>query len=142
MTKKIKPIEKIRRTIDSLAEIGAEIKELTSQKEDLNTLLKKYITSKDLGDDTDALILGEAYEVEVGVAGSKREISDMPKIKKILGDKAFMGLVTIKMKDVDQYLSAEQQEEVLTTERTQTRVFKFKLVQPKSNLKKKKSKAK
>ena len=142
MTKKIKPIEKIRRTIDSLAEVSAEIKDLTSQKEDLNTLLKKYILSKDLGDDTDALILGESYQVEIGVAGSKREITDLPKVRKILGDKAFMGLATIKMKDIDQYLSEEEQAKVITTERTETRTFKFKPVEAKSNLKKKKAKAK
>lgn len=142
MTKKIKPIPKVREIIDSLAELGAEIKNLTSQKADLDTLLKKYVETKELGDDMDALIIGESYQVEIGVAGSKREIINMPKIKTILGDKAFMGIVSIKLKDIDQYLTEEEQEGVIDTTRTTTRTYKFKPAEPKSNLKKKKAKVK
>ena len=141
MTKKIKPVEKVRSIIDEIAEIDSEMKELKNQREDLDTLLKKYVETKGLGDDMDALIIGDSYELEVGVAGSKRLITNLPKVRKILGDKAFMGIATVKLKDIDQYLTEEQQEEVITTERTQTRVYKYKKSEPKSNLKKKKAKA-
>lgn len=137
MPKKFKPIQKIREIVDTLAGLSADIKELESQKSDLDTLLKKYVETKELDNDMDCIILGEDFQVEVGIAGSKREIVDLAKVRKILGDKAFMGIASVKLKDIDQYLSEEQQNQVINTTRTATRVYKFKPAELKSNLKKK-----
>lgn len=53
-----------------------------------------------------------------GERAIKRTISDLELVKKFMGQKTFMDVATVGLKAVDDYLTPEQREQVLTVEQT------------------------
>lgn len=125
MMKKIKPVSKIRTMIDSLAEINAEYKRLGDAKKDLETLLKKYFEEKELTPEEDYIFVGELFQCDLGQVGMKRTIKDIRQIREFLGDDPFMNLATVKLSDIDKYLSTAQKAQTLDSKREGSRVMKF-----------------
>ena len=139
--KKIKPVSKIRTMIDSLAELNVEYKRLGDAKKDLETLLKKYFEEKELTAEEDYIFVGELFQCDLGQMGMKRTIHDIRKVRDYLGDDAFMGLATVKLSDIDTYLSVAQKDQVLDSKREGSRVMKFSDLPQGGNLKGKPKKA-
>jgi hypothetical protein len=61
---------------------------------------------------------GAAFEATIGKRGRSREIKDMAEAKWALGDQLFMTLATIKLGDLDKYLTPPQLEKVVKVKRT------------------------
>jgi hypothetical protein len=57
--------------------------------------------------------LGARFRLEWGKQGTKREIVDMPRVKAFLGDDLFMQLATVRLGDIDDYLTPPQKAEVI-----------------------------
>ena len=103
------------------AAVKEQIKKLTASLKPLNDAraeLAEMIDGLELDDDAVGQELGAAFYVEYGKRGSSREISDMDKLKELLGVELFMQLATVTLKDVDSYLTPPQKEQVLITNRT------------------------
>lgn len=106
----------------------AAIKELQDEgKEHVKKLaeLQKLMATIGDPDDTEVEQYGSEYVCEGGKRGSLREIKDLAKARKFLGDKVFMALAKINIGDLDKYLNPPQLEEVLETKRTEKRELKF-----------------
>lgn len=139
--KKIKPVSKIRTMIDSLAEINVEYKRLGDAKKDLETLLKAYFEEKELTAEEDYIFVGGLFQCDLGQMGMKRTIKDIRLVKKVLGDEPFMNLATVKLSDLDKYLSTAELKQVLNSKREGSRTMKFSEL-PQTTLPKGKSKPK
>ena len=90
--------------------------QLTEKKNELKTLL-----SSALDPASDRTQNGGRYKAKVGAVSVSRQISDMHKIREMLGDELFMELVKIALGDIDKYLNPEQIAEVVESERNGTR---------------------
>jgi hypothetical protein len=108
-----------------LAEAGpilAKIKELQNTLKPLKeaeTALHAAIDEFDFKDDIeDHLERGEKFMVAIGPRGSKRSVKDMALVKATLGQKLFMEIASVTLKDLDAYMTPPQLALVLKTERT------------------------
>ena len=61
---------------------------------------------------------GAVTRSEIGERGKSRVIKDLALAKKFLGTETFMKVATITLKNVDDYLTLPQRNEVLDTKRT------------------------
>lgn len=114
--------------IDRVGPLQEEAAEIAARIKKENERLKPYKdTMKELQEKVDALELdpdqpleqlAKVFRMEAGAQGNSREIKDIEKIKKFLGNKTFMELATIKLGDLDKYLTPPQLEEVLETKRS------------------------
>ena len=134
MSHKIKPVSKIRTMIDSLAEINEEYKRLGDAKKDLETLLKKYFEEKELTAEEDYIFVGELFQCDLGQMGMKRTIKDIRMVKEVLGEVPFMNIATVKLSDLDKYLSKAELDKVLDSKRSGSRVMKFSELPAKTTL--------
>jgi hypothetical protein len=60
---------------------------------------------------------GKAFELLAGEQAKSRSIKDLHQVRQILGDATFMQLASVKMGDLDKYLTPPQLDAVLKTER-------------------------
>jgi hypothetical protein len=108
LTEQAEPILK------KIADLQAKLKPLAEAKK---TLLDK-IDELEIGDDEGAIEKGALYQVEIGKRGTSREIKDLALAKKFLGTEVFMKVATITLKNLDDYLTLPQKDQVLKTNRT------------------------
>lgn len=99
--------EQIKKLQDKLKPIKAE-----------QDKLQKMIDALEIGDDEKIIETAAKFSAEIGAKGNKREIKDLDAAKKYLGDELFMKLATITLKNLDDYLTPPQKEEVIKTSRT------------------------
>lgn len=101
--------------------ITAQIKKLQEQLKPFKKqveLLQSMIDELDLDDDAKVEKAGQNFIAEIGPRGNSRSITNMAAIREFLGDDLFMQLATITLKNVDDYLTPPQKEQVLKTDRT------------------------
>lgn len=99
--------------------IAARIKQETERLKPYKDAMKELQTKVDaLETDPDQPLeqLAKVFRMEAGAKGTSRSIKDLEKIKKFLGNKTFMELATVKLGDLDKYLTPPQLAEVLTYE--------------------------
>jgi hypothetical protein len=119
--------------IDEVGELQKDALKTAKRIKDEQAKLKPYTEKlKELAEKVNALDLGEAdqegtlegtaFEVEYGKKGNSREITDMAKIRKMLGDKLFFQLAKLNLGDVDAYLTPPQIEQVVKKNRTDRKV--------------------
>ena len=72
----------------------------------------------EIDDDAELTERGVRYEVQIGARGKSRFIKDLVLAKKYLGTDTFMKVATITLKNVDDYLTLPQRNEVLDSKRT------------------------
>ena len=115
-------IDLVGRLTEEAAPILAQIKALQGQLKPLNeakAALQAHVDAIE-GDDDDKLVeIGQVYRLEIGKKGSAREIKDLPGVKKMMGTELFMKVAKVTLKDLDQYLTGQQRDLVITTSRTQ-----------------------
>lgn len=107
------------------AKNAVELKKLTALKADqaelLNTLTEELNTEyEDKDDDTKFVVKGakSGRAVEVGKKGTSRTITDMKTVHDVMDTGVFWKTVKMNLKDLDDYLTPEEREEVIKTERT------------------------
>jgi hypothetical protein len=114
--------------IDRVGLLTEQAGPILKKIEDLQLKLKplaearKALTDKidkmEIGDDEELVEKGANYQVEIGKRGTSREIKDLTLAKKYLGTDTFMKVATITLKNIDDYLTLPQKQEVLKTKRT------------------------
>ncbi len=86
---------------------------------DAKKALEAKIDALDVDDDCEGHVeKGAIFEATVGKRGKSREIKDLAKVKKLIGVELFMKLATVKLGDIDNYLTPPQKAEVLKESRT------------------------
>lgn len=81
--------------------------------------LEEKLAKLGLDDDVkDHVERGASYEATIGKKGSSRDIVSMDAVKKAMGPTLFMQLATVKLGDMDKYMTPPQLEALLTTTRT------------------------
>jgi hypothetical protein len=108
LTEEAEPIQK------KIAELQLKLKPLA----DAQTALAEKIDQLEIDDDAELTERGVRYEVQIGARGKSRFIKDLVLAKKFLGAETFMKVATITLKNVDDYLTLPQRNEVLDTKRT------------------------
>lgn len=121
--------------IDEVGELEAEAEKLQAKaKEILKAIEPLAAKRKELDEKIQEIIadpdakgeeLGTKYKVEWGKQGTKRELTDLAEVRKMLGDDLFFSLAKVNLGDVDDYLTPPQKEKVIATSRTDR---KFKIV--------------
>jgi hypothetical protein len=72
-----------------------------------------------MGDDDETPRLGGVHFIaEAGKRGTSRSIKDMQLVKKLMGSETFMKVATVKLGDIDKYLTLPQRDQVIATART------------------------
>lgn len=110
-------VEPIQKQIKALEE---KLKPLA----DATKKLQQILDELEVDDDATLNEIGSEFRCEVKAKGSSRSITDMNKVREMLGDETFFKLATITLKDADAYLTPPQKEEVIATARTK-RGFKI-----------------
>lgn len=124
-----KELSEVEMLIDLVGSQHTDAAKLKKKIKDLQAELKKFSDNEaklqklvdDLPNDADDqfVLRGASFRAEIGVKGSSRSISDMMAVRDMLGDKTFMELAKVNLKDIDNYLTLPQREKVLAVARTQ-----------------------
>lgn len=113
-------IDKVGRLADEAEAITKRIKaeqaKLKPYKDALAELQEK-VDALTLGDDEKVERKGAAFFATVGVRGTSREVTDLAKARKLLGDKVFMECATVKLGDLDKYLTPPELAQVIKSTR-------------------------
>jgi hypothetical protein len=105
-------------------ELAPEMVKLKKMQEKLKPLadaekaLKAAMADLAVGDDKTGTELGETFLVEYGKRGTSREIIDVKAIHEMLGDELFYAMASLKLGDVDAYLTPPQKELVIKESRS------------------------
>jgi len=106
--------------------IKKKIKEETAKLKPfkaVETELQEALEDTNFKDDEDGEINGTEFVLEFGPKGTSREVSNVRQVHEMLGDELFYKLASVKLTDLDKYLTLPQREKVITIERTK-RSFK------------------
>jgi hypothetical protein len=107
--------EEAQPIIDQIAKLQLKLKPMADAKK----LLEAKIDKMPIPDDCDGHVeKGVMYEAAIGKRGSSRSIKDMEEVKTALGESLFMSLATVKLGDIDAYLTPEEKAVVLEVTRT------------------------
>lgn len=79
-----------------------------------------------MAEDEEREITGETHKAKIGMKAVKREIIDLVKVRKFMGNDAFFKVAKLNLKDADAYLNPEQKTECIKSERTGNRKFTVK----------------
>ena len=107
--------EELKAAMDALKPLQDEVKRIETQ-------LVDHVNGEVSGD-TKTVVKGNQYEIHFGQKAKQVIDMDKPAIKEILGDK-YDELVTIPITKLRNYLSPEEQEDVLQEERVGRRAMK------------------
>ncbi|MBN7763667.1 hypothetical protein JYP52_21245 [Nitratireductor aquibiodomus] len=121
-------IDKVGDLQEEAAPIMERIKKDTEKLKPYKAAMKELQTKVDaLENDPDDTVEQDAakFRMEAGTKGTSRSIKSIEKAKKHLGVKTFMQLATIKLTDLDKYLTPPQLEEVLASERSSRTIKLF-----------------
>lgn len=114
-------IDKVGRLAAEAEPIQKQIKELQAKLKPLSEAEKELqvlIDDLEVGDDATGSEIGAEFVAEYKARGSSRSISDLSKVREYLGEETFMELASLKLGDVDAYLTPPQKEQCIVTERT------------------------
>ena len=121
LTKLQQQIDRVGQLQEDAAEIQARIKADTERlkplKEEtikLNQMVAEIESDPDLKFED----FGAVFRLEAGAVGSSRSIKDLATVRKLLGDDLFMKLASVKLGDLDKYMTPPQLDQVLATDRT------------------------
>lgn len=116
-----KQIDVVGALEEDAVKVAAKIKKLSEELKPYKDAMKVLETMvAEMEGDDDALLFdqGNRFRLEAGKKASSRAINSMAKVREYMGDELFMSLATVRLKDVDDYLTPPQREKVLDTERT------------------------
>ena len=70
-------------------------------------------------------VKGEQFQASIGMKALVRKVSDLVKVKELLGEKVFMELALVRLGDLDKYLNPEQLNQCLSSDRSGKRRVKI-----------------
>ena len=115
-------IDKVGREGPAVTKLLEKLKkiqdELKPYKKDIDLLQGEIDKIEGFSADEVLEVISVDFLVEAGVKATVRTVADKEKILEYLGSENFLKLCDIKLKVVDDYLTPEQKEEVLTIDRT------------------------
>jgi len=125
----VEPVSPIAAELDLYGRLAEEAQPIVLEIAALQAKLKPMLDAKkaleakidalEIGDDVEGHVeRGAAFEAEIGKRGKSRAIKDMNAVRTAMGTALFMQLATVKLGDLDKYLTPPQLELVLKTERT------------------------
>lgn len=107
--------------IDQLGKLAEEIEPFKPKLKEYDDLRKKIVAAfADRPADEVIVESGKVFEVEISAREEERVVN-LAKLSRKLGPKKFFSVVTVPMKLLDQYVSAEDQKDMVTKERTGSR---------------------
>lgn len=109
-------IERVGELAPEAEKIMAKIKKLDVELKPYKAALKELVTAiSALPHDPDLVgsEISPNFVAEFGKASNKRDIKDLAKAREFLGDELFMTLASVKLGDLDAYLTPPQLKEVL-----------------------------
>lgn len=110
-------IDNLGKMQKQLEKAKAFIKDYTKlQAETVQVALALFGT--DVDDDDTFEVHGKEFKLAFGVKGKAREVTNKEKLIELLGADVYIDISDVKLKDIDNYLTLPQREEVLTTSRT------------------------
>jgi hypothetical protein len=119
-------IDEVGKLQEEAAPVLSQIKALQAKLAPLAVAFAKLQALADalaIGDDPEYHAeIGANFIAEVGAKGKSRSIKDKIKLVELMGEEMFLQLATVKLGDIDKYLTQPQRDEVLKTERTQRSV--------------------
>jgi len=117
LSPKAELIDEVGEMTADAEKIKAKIKELTASLAPYTERLKElqtYISGE--GNQEEPLTLyGEKFMVVGGACAVEREIADIDKIVEMVGPETFLKIAKVPLKAVDDYLTPEQKEQVLSS---------------------------
>lgn len=124
--------------IDRVGTLAVEAEKIQARIKEEQERLKPYnaavaelaekIAELEIDDDATGMELGAAYKAEYGKRGTSREITDMEKVRQLMGDELFNQVATVTLKNIDDYLTAPQRKQVIKENRTKRTVKVIKRV--------------
>jgi len=105
--------------------VFAKAREMSARVEELKGDLRTRADDI-LADDQEVELPGESYVAKIGKKANKRTITDIRAIAKFMGAN-FFKIVSVALKDVDDYLNPEQREACISKARTGARSVKVKV---------------
>ncbi len=105
--------------------VFAKAREIAERIDDLKGELRARCDAT-LSPEQSVELPGESYVATVGKKANKRSITDVRAIAKFMG-RDFFKIVSVALKDVDDYLNPEQREQCISSDRTGTRSVKVKV---------------
>ena len=99
--------------IAEIAALQEKLKPLAEKKAELQKIMDDLP-----GDDATHRLNGTIFRADAGKKGNSRSIKDMALVKKFMGQDTFMKVATVKLGDIDKYLTGDQREQVTETSRT------------------------
>ena len=125
----VEPVSPIAAELDLYGRLAEEAQPIVLEIAALQAKLKPMLDAKkaleakidalEIGDDVEGHVeRGAVFEAEIGKRGKSRAIKDMNAVRTAMGTALFMQLATVKLGDLDKYLTPPQLELVLKTERT------------------------
>lgn len=121
LTKLQQQIDRVGQLQDDAAEIQARIKADTERLKPLKEetiKLNQMVAEIESDPDLKLEDFGALFRLEAGAVGSSRSIKDLATVRKLLGDDLFMKLASVKLGDLDKYMTPPQLDQVLATDRT------------------------
>lgn len=120
-------VEEVGSLQKNAAKIAEKIKALQVELEPYSTAVKQLeeLANEYLNDknpDEEFTLNGTHYRAVVGKKGNKREITDLEYIRKRVGPKVFMEIASVKLSDVDNYLTPDEKAKCVKTERTKRNI--------------------
>jgi len=99
--------------LEQIAALQQKLVPLSEKRAELQKVMDE------MGADDEPLRLnGAIFRAEAGKRGTSRSIKALDLVKKFMGVETFMKVATVKLGDVDKYLTGPQREQVIETSRT------------------------
>ena len=99
--------------LEQIAALQQKLQPLAEKKAELQKIMDDLP-----GDDATQRLNGTIFRADAGKRGTSRSIKDMALARKFLGSETFMKIATVKLGDLDKYLTGDQREQVTETART------------------------
>lgn len=101
--------------IDQLGAMEAEVEEAKKLIKQWDAKVKKLREAYNaVGDAEDVLIeRGAMFEAELGPRSKSRSVSDIQRVYELMGHDTFLKLASVKLTDIDKYLTPDESAEVL-----------------------------
>jgi hypothetical protein len=107
--------EQIRAIKAEAAKVSQPLKGLGIQLEEAAREIKEQLPEIEAKKVDEALeVIKEGYLIDIGTVPMTRHIHDLPGLREHLGEENFMTLATVKLGDIDKYVSKVDQEKFIT----------------------------
>lgn len=130
----VKPSSKsVKKVVNETTELVEKYVLLKSQVDKMSPVVKemeglkaklKGLIPADADKEGEVVIPGEYHNIIFGRCAKSRSVTDMRALHQMLGDDLFYAIVSVKLADVDRYLTDSQQQGLVVEGFSETRTLK------------------